>query len=122
MVYLVKQCLVIYLNLDSELPSLHFVTPSLRGACIEKESANVLLLRSSTLALGLVELGLGSKAGQPESLDSTVDSRVYRYIWVGFHRTGNLAVSCHFKKNFARPLGPNLIFYATFFSVESMTI
>ena len=49
--------------------------PSIRGACIEKESADALLFRSSTLTLVLVEEGLGSRAGQPESLDSSVDSK-----------------------------------------------
>ena len=32
--------------------------PSIQGSCIEKESVNALLLRCSTLSLGLVEEGI----------------------------------------------------------------
>ena len=55
---------------------------------------------------------------------SPSNSIINEFIWVGFTRTGILAVLCHFKKNFAWPMWPNLISYATFFnfSMESMTV
>ena len=57
--------------------------PSIRGACIEKDLGDALLFQCSTLALGLVEEGIwvwAPEASQSESLDSSVDSSVYRYI------------------------------------------
>ena len=44
---------------------------------IEKDLADALLLRSSTLALGLVEKRICDWAPELASLDSRVDSKVY---------------------------------------------
>ena len=65
------------------MSTVHGKLPFNNFKSIEKESADALLLWSSTVASGLVELGtwsgaqtLGSRAGQLESLDSSVDSKV----------------------------------------------